>query len=210
MSLGRAWMRELSRASLLALTAPGAIVAALVVLALSGGFASLGSLGQTFAGPAVPTSLTAAAAGVPRGESRLLARLPVAASQSPHGAALPAAGPPGSAPATAPGGSAPPTTGPGQRQPGGRPGRHGGSGGGSAGTVASSPAPPPPASPVDRLVGAAAVVTGTLPGPVGSAATQAVESVGKVLDGTTARPPFAGGSATGSLASALTGPASGR
>ena len=51
MSLARAWRRQLYGASSAALIVPSAMLAALVVLALGGGFNQVGVLGQIFAGP---------------------------------------------------------------------------------------------------------------------------------------------------------------
>jgi hypothetical protein len=54
MSLGRVWMEDLLRASATALLLPGAVLASIVALALSGGFGALGSIGQAFGGPSLP------------------------------------------------------------------------------------------------------------------------------------------------------------
>jgi hypothetical protein len=54
MSLARAWRRQLFGASSAALIVPSAMLAALLVLALGGGFGSIGVLGQLFAGPSLP------------------------------------------------------------------------------------------------------------------------------------------------------------
>ena len=51
MSLARAWRRQLLGASTAALIVPSAMLAALVVLALSGAFSQVGVLGQLFVGP---------------------------------------------------------------------------------------------------------------------------------------------------------------
>src|SRR5437763_14177066 len=54
MSLARTWTRSLLGASSVALLAPGALLAALVVLAAGGGLGGLRSFEQVFSGPAVP------------------------------------------------------------------------------------------------------------------------------------------------------------
>jgi hypothetical protein len=60
MSLARAWTRQLYGASGAALLVPGAILLALALLGLAGGFGQLGTLSQAFAGPAVPGGSTVA------------------------------------------------------------------------------------------------------------------------------------------------------
>ena len=61
MSLARAWLRELSGASGVALVVPAAIVVALALLGIAGGFAGFGALGQALAGPGVPRQVAAVA-----------------------------------------------------------------------------------------------------------------------------------------------------
>ncbi len=53
MSLARVWRRQLYGASTAALIVPSAMLAALLVLALGGGFNGVGVLGQLFAGPSL-------------------------------------------------------------------------------------------------------------------------------------------------------------
>ena len=53
-TLARSWTRQLFGASGAALLVPGAIAAALVVLAFAGGFGRLSSLGQALSGPSLP------------------------------------------------------------------------------------------------------------------------------------------------------------
>src|SRR5437763_9703791 len=54
MSLARAWRRQLSEAWTAAVLVPGTMLAALLVLALAGGFGRIAAVGQAFAGPSVP------------------------------------------------------------------------------------------------------------------------------------------------------------
>lgn len=61
---------QLYGASTAALLVPGAIVAALVALAFAGGLGRLGTLGQAFSGPALP-SAARAGGGPARAESSL-------------------------------------------------------------------------------------------------------------------------------------------
>src|SRR5947209_2013339 len=55
MTLARAWRRQLYGASSAALIVPCALLGAVLVLALGGGFGRLGVLGQIFAGPPAPS-----------------------------------------------------------------------------------------------------------------------------------------------------------
>ncbi len=201
MSLARAWRRQLYGASSAALIVPSAMLGALVVLAVGGGFNQVGVLGQIFAGPSVPgASGGALAAGHAGAPAHSLPPIPVAAL---------GAGP--SRPGT---GQAGPGSGPGRTGAGPRP-SHGPSqsggaiggvvpivGGGSVAPVPSRPAPTgsaptessPPAgpspqpqpqprpTPVDRIVNTVTPVTQQLPGPVGPAATQAVQAAGSAAD----------------------------
>ena len=56
MTLARMWRRQLFAASSTALIVPSAMIAALVALALGGGFSQLGVLGQVFSGPPAPSA----------------------------------------------------------------------------------------------------------------------------------------------------------
>jgi hypothetical protein len=188
-SLARAWTRQLYGASGAALLGPGAIVCALVVLAVAGGFGALGSLGQAFAGPSVPASPRVV--GVP-GSPRAAHALPVA----PAGTAVAAL-----APVTARGGGAPVvgpsspvgqgivSTGPGRGTgiSGSGTGTGGGpSGGGrSGGGAPSGGAGPTGGSPslVDNVVNLGTSLTNKIPGPVGGLATQLLQSLAKTVDG---------------------------
>jgi len=66
-TLARMWRRQLLAASSAALIVPSAMLAALLVLALSGGFSQLGVLGQIFAGPPAPSAGSVALAGAAAG-----------------------------------------------------------------------------------------------------------------------------------------------
>src|ERR1700693_6623408 len=56
MILVRAWRRQLLGGVGAALVVPGFLLGALAVLALAGGFAGLGVLGQAFSGPSLPSA----------------------------------------------------------------------------------------------------------------------------------------------------------
>ncbi|HUZ29847.1 MAG TPA: hypothetical protein VMU90_11430, partial [Solirubrobacteraceae bacterium] len=56
MVLARAWRRRMFGALGAAVLAPGMMIGALVVLAVAGGFASVGALSQAFSGPEVPAA----------------------------------------------------------------------------------------------------------------------------------------------------------
>jgi hypothetical protein len=190
MSLARAWRRQLYGASSAALIVPTAMMAALIVLALGGGFGQVGVLGQIFAGPPAPTaaggraavtvahSLQAipAAALVARASRRATRNVGTAPGRGRNRAV------PVSARGTggAVGGAAPIV------------------GGGSHAPVPSQPAPtqssPPPArspqprprpqpQPVDQIVSTVTPVTQQLPAPAGPAVTQAVQAAGSAADG---------------------------
>jgi hypothetical protein len=186
MILARVWRRQLLGGVSAALIVPGALVGALSVLALAGGFARLGALGQAFAGPPAPVAAGTAGPGANGGRSAPGAVLTALAAATAGSRAI----------ATAAPGS------------GGR-GRHSGQRPGSAATGrrpsrSSAPAPTrapapagapatPGASPhptlIDEVVSAGASVTGQLPGPAGPVATQALQSAGSTLDGVAPAPP---------------------
>ena len=198
MTLARMWRRQLFAASSVALIVPSAMIAALVALALGGGFSQLGVLGQVFSGPPAQSagplalgraSTRAAGAAIPViPVVRMLASRPV--SGGARSRVAPAARRSGShAPTTglaatggtiAPGGvstrpviGAPPTPGSGSPQP-----------------VSStphpspnpSPRPAPRPTPVDTVVKAVTSVTSQVPAPVGPAVTQTVQSAGSAAD----------------------------
>ncbi|HET7050358.1 MAG TPA: hypothetical protein VFI54_19000 [Solirubrobacteraceae bacterium] len=194
MILVRAWVRQALGASGVAVAVPAAMLGVLVLLTLSGGLGRIGNIGQAFSGPRLPApvgpgpSILGKAGARPE---RLLAALgsgPVRA-----GASAPARTPGsgasrgGPAPHRGPSGGAG-----GQGGPGG-PGRGGGTGapaggapaGGGSGGPPTGPGDPSPShrpspgpSLVSRVTAAASTVAGRLPGPLGPAAAQTVETVG--------------------------------
>lgn len=147
MSLARAWMRQLFRASGAALLAPGTVACALIVLAFAGGFSQLGSLGQALSGPAAPLPATAgpAGTGAPRASTGLGSALTtlsaVTASLSAGAASAGRAGPGGAvsggASGRGPGTGGSPGSGSGGSGSGGSGGGRGGSGGSGAGSGGS-------------------------------------------------------------------------
>ncbi len=218
MSLARAWTRLLFGASGAALLVPGTIACALMVLALAGGFARLGSIGQALSGPATPASLQAAGAA---NSSRAAANLRVAlAAVGASRAGLARAGATGTSGARA--GSLATGSGKGGAGASGGSGRNGSSGGGSGGGGAGPGGsgggsggggsggggsgggggsvgggsvgpggqgggggvtqPPPRTTVVDGVLGVGTSVTSRVPGPVGSLATQMLQSVGGAVD----------------------------
>src|SRR5436305_12841431 len=99
MSLARAWLRELSGASGVALVVPATIVVALALLGIAGGFGGLSALGQALAGPSVPREVAAVAASKASPTATLVkgrAAL-VAAGQRSHAVAGGVLGAPGAA-----------------------------------------------------------------------------------------------------------------
>jgi hypothetical protein len=192
MSLARAWTRQLYGASGAALIVPGTIVAALALLALAGGFGQLGALGQAFAGPSVPVAVKATGglgntparpsiAPAPRsapaatGTTLVSAGTPAARTGAPGAAGNGTAGHPN-------GGSA----GFGGRGATSGSGHGGGSGSPGPGTTPTPPGTTPPASQptlVDGVVDLGTSITSKIPGPVGAAATQLLQGVGKTVDG---------------------------
>jgi hypothetical protein len=198
MSLARAWMRELYRASGAALLVPGTIIGALVLLALAGGFGQLGALGQVLSGPAPPQQTRIGAGpGATGGPGAALAPV-IGGVATPGG---PAVGPGGGV------GGGPFATGPAGSAGNGSPGSGGSEGtGGSRSpsgpgtpqppTQTTTPpptqAPPRPGSPptlIDGVVGLGTSLTGQIPGPVGTLATQTLQSLGSGLDRILQPPP---------------------
>jgi hypothetical protein len=183
MVLARAWRRRLYGGLGAAVLVPGLIVAALAIVALSGGFTALGALSQAFAGPAPP-------AGQPF-STQVLRALPAPGVPAATAVA-------GVRPASATGGAAPaPSGGSGGRAGGGSGGSGsggsgggrsgGGSGGGGSHGGGSGGQPPgsgsgPNPTVVDQVAGAGTAVTGQLPGPVGPLATQQVGQAASALD----------------------------
>jgi hypothetical protein len=200
MSLARAWRRQLYGASSVALIVPSAMLAALVVLALGGGFGQVGVLGQIFAGPPAPSVAGGAAAGGGAGGvAPSLPSIPAAALVA--GPSRPAARRVGTAPgrgrarvvpvssrgtggAIAPvGGVAPIVSGPGRAPVPSRPAPTASAPTGPAPSQPSpQPGPSPQPTPVDRIVNTITPVTQQLPAPAGTAVTQAVQAAGGAAD----------------------------
>jgi hypothetical protein len=195
MSLAQAWGRKLLGASGVALVVPAAIVDAVAALVLAGGFGRLGTLGQAFSGLPIPALEQAGGAGAGAG---------VAA-----GVGGGASGGPGSAGG---GGSSSGGGSSGRRGFSGRRGSSGGSGsggssggggsagsGGSGGTGGGGSLPGHPPTLTDTVVAAGAAVTTQVPAPVGSVATQTLQSVVRTVNRILPLPPVPGlgGSASG-------------
>jgi hypothetical protein len=193
MSLGRAWTRQLLEASGAALLAPGAILASLMVLALSGGFGQIGALGEAFVGPSIP-NLPGPARLISAPATRKTSPVLVALAAPAIGGAVGVSGHGIGPTMIAPGGQATRRGIPGAGGPhgagtppgglGGRPGA-GNPGGGGSQPPPRNPPPTPQPLPtvVDGVVAAGASVTKQVPGPVGAIATQTLESAGHTLDG---------------------------
>jgi hypothetical protein len=199
MSLAREWRRQLLGASIAALIVPAAMFAALVVLALGGGFSQVGVLGQIFAGPpAVGAGATAvtgqggAARALPviPGVPVAIARRPPAHVIVSGGGRLPAVPNRTGGAITSPAGTAPIVTGSrgGSSPPPNAPSRPAPSvpAAPTASTPtqpAQPPTPQPQPTPIDRVVTVITQVTEQLPAPVGQAATQAAQAAGSAADG---------------------------
>jgi hypothetical protein len=176
----RAWRRELFGGVSAALIVPGTLLAALAVLALGGGFARLGSLGQAFSGPPLPVAAPTAATGTRSGPSVSTAALAALAAGARSSAGPGTAIAPGNRAARFGGGSHATRR---SEVPGA-----GGSSGlprarGSAPPNRPPPSPPPHPTLIDQVVSTGSSVTGQLPGPAAAAATQALQSAGATLDG---------------------------
>ena len=188
-SLARAWTRQLYGASGAVLLVPGALVAALLVLGLAGGFGGLGALAQTFAGPSVPAAARIATARTAAHRTRAL---PVAVAVAPAatpGSGLANGGPaPGAATSRIPAGQGIGSTGLGHGRasaprggiwPGSGAGQvgYGGSGPGGSGSGTQS------STLLDNVVNLGTSITKQLPGPVGGLTTQLLQSLAKTVDG---------------------------
>src|SRR6185437_11238332 len=183
MSLARAWRRQLYGASTVALIVPSAMLAALIVLALGGGFGQVGVLGQIFAGPPAPSAAGGAAVGPGAGSvTRSLPAIPAVAlrtstrgtrhratpvapvragSRRSGGSLAPVAG---GAPILATAGPTPSRPAPTDSAP---------TGSAPAAAAPSPPAPRPSPNPtvVDRVIKVLTPVTQQLPAPAGPAVT---------------------------------------
>ena len=200
MSLARAWRRQLYGASSAALIVPSAMLGALLVLALGGGFGQVGVLGQIFAGPPAPNVGAAAALGGRGGAGATsMPAIPIAAVRA--GSPRPRTRHAGTGTASGRGGAAVvPVSSRG-------PAQTGGAIGGAAPVVSrpvgvvnkpvpaptapaptgstppgptSSPKPQP--TPVDQIVNTITPVTSQVPAPAGPAVTQAVQAAGSAAD----------------------------
>jgi hypothetical protein len=172
----------------MAVLAPAATIIAIAMLAFAGGFAHLGALGQAFNGPTLPSSIAHAGVGPgptahgTRQVSGLGATLLLASATGAGGGGGTGHGGASRSPGT--NGS----TGPGGGGPGGFTGGPQPVPGGKGGNPPPPPSNPPPKPPphqtlVDGVVKIGTSVTSKLPGPVGTAATQALQSVGQTVDG---------------------------
>lgn len=177
MFLVRAWRRELLGGLAAALIAPAALVGALAVLAVAGGFAGLGALGQVFAGPSLSAAVPGEAPGT-HARRPVTSTVLLALAASGHGSSRPA------------GAVAPKPGAPAARAPQARPAPGVGSGRGARpGTgsppPARRPSPAAPAHPTltDQLVGTGASASSQLPGPAGPPTTQALQAAGSTADG---------------------------
>ena len=200
MSLARAWRRQLYGASSAALIVPSAMLAAVIVLTLGGGFGQVGVLGQIFAGPPAPNAASGLSAGggaatvarslpalpavalrpsTPRTRHQAAAVAPVGSGASRSGAALAPVG--GAQPIVANGGSTPARPAP----TGSGPSAPVPTGPAPTTSAPSPPAPQPSPKPtvVDRAVNVVTPVTQQLPSPAGPAVTQAVQAAGSAADG---------------------------
>jgi hypothetical protein len=175
------------------------MLAAVLVLALGGGFGQVGVLGQIFAGPPAPSVSGGGVAGPASGSvARSLPVIPVSAAFAPGrggGGTRAVGGRRGMAPVHTRGpsqtggalgvGSVAPIVSAGTTAPTSSPVRSA-----PAGSTRSqpspqpgpSPSPKPQPTPVDRIVNTVTPVTQQLPAPVGPAATQVVESAGSAAD----------------------------
>jgi hypothetical protein len=194
------WRRQLCAASSAALIVPSAMIAALVALALGGGFSQLGVLGQVFSGPPVPSAGVLAETGpaarttagsiptIPAAQAVTMRTVSGAAGSGARGRVAPAAPRAGVSPiglgstggTIAPGGgttrpiSQAPAPGPAQPRPAPV---------SSSPSPSPAPAPAPHPTPVDTVVKTVTSVTSQVPAPVGPAVTQAVQSAGSAADG---------------------------
>lgn len=189
-------MQDVVKASAAALLVPAAVLGAGMILALSGGFGALGSLGQAFAGPALPAfAKLPGPVGRPGHRSSALA---VALSSARSNARSPA---PGAPPPATQGGRPTPSrasrpgtfhqggghvvTPGGGHRPGPTPAPPPTSGPPAGGPPPSGPPPSPASHPtvIDGVVSLGTSVTGRLPAPVGTIATQTLKSVGQAVGG---------------------------
>jgi hypothetical protein len=205
MTLVRVWRRQLFAAYGAALIVPCAMLAALIALALGGGFSQLGVLGQIFAGPPVPSAGGLAGTGggsVARGAAASIPLIPlipvtagrrVATGLRVHRGGSPAA--PAPAPRTGIGSSGgaivpgvpgtqpirtPTHPAPGASQP---------PAGGSTGSSPGSGAPPPGPSPSPQPAPGPSPSPQPAPGPNPSPQPTPVDQVVQVVTSVTSQVP---------------------
>jgi hypothetical protein len=179
----RAWRRELYASLSATVIVPGALLAALAVLALAGGFARIGSLGQAFSGPPLPAASASAQTGARASRAASTAALLALAAGARTFAGAVAVAPSIKAPAHggsgATHGHGAPGTGVHAHQPA------------KSSTRSSQPlaSPAPHPTLIDEVVSQGTSVSRQLPAPAGPAATQALQSAGSSLDGVAPVPP---------------------
>jgi hypothetical protein len=200
MSLARAWRRQLYGASSVALIVPSAMLAALIVLALGGGFGRLGVLGQIFAGPPAPSAAGGGASGLgPAAVGRSLPVIPAAALVAGSSRPAPRTVAPaprrgsarvipvssgGTGGTLAPlGGAAPIVSSPGPTPVPSRPAPAASGSGSAQSQPTPRPGPSPQPTVVDQVVKLLTPVTQQVPAPAGPAVTQAVQAAGSAADG---------------------------
>jgi hypothetical protein len=169
-----------------AVLAPGMMIGALVVLAVAGGFASVGALSQAFSGPQVP----AAQEYSPKFLSGLT--FPRSVAPSTAAAANPAAGGAATAPGGVAGAGAPSGGGSSGGGSGGGRGTGGGGTGGGSGGVGRGPTSASPGSGgsgpgsnptvVNQVTGTGTAVSGQLPAPLGPLVNQQLGSAAGALN----------------------------
>ena len=161
---------------------PGALFAAVLALAVAGGFGKVNVLSQVFTGPPAPPGSTAAALilasrPVPPRVFAALANPAAAAAARGVGSRLGVAGSHGAPTPAAP---LPPRVVGSDNSGGG----HGGPGTkhGPPGGTRPPPVPSPHPTVIDGIVSVGTSVTSQVPGPAGSAATQVLQTTGTTAD----------------------------
>jgi hypothetical protein len=166
----RAWARQLAAAAVAAACVPLAIACALVAVAFTGAFGSLGSLGEIFSGPRAAPAIALAPVASPRPPAGSARPLHLAVALA-HAHSTADANPP--APVRRASAQVPAATVPAAQVLLGAPTFH------PAKRAHMPPRPPPaPPSAIDRVGGLANSLTDTVPAPVGSVAARTVQSVG--------------------------------
>jgi len=188
MSLARSWRRALYGASGAALVVPATIAGALAVLALAGGFAGVGAIGQAFSGPTLPASATTGVNPLTgaHANASLTRVLAAVGAPAPGAAGTLVAIRNGGGPSAPRGGGAGNTPVPSQSQGGSGSGGSGGTGSGgttgTTGTGTGSGGSPSSPTVVGGIVKTVTSVTQRIAGPVGSAGTNPVQSLGSTLN----------------------------